>query len=109
MQLWQDGVMAMLAAIGLASIIWTVVRAVLFAGPERRVETAALLPARGDGGGLEEQVAALEALRREQGAFGRVLLVDCGLSEEGRRRAELLARERRWVTLCARDQVGEQL
>ena len=45
----------------------------------------------------------------EQGLFGRTLLVDCGLSEEGRRLAEALARERRWVVLCGKDEVGSYL
>lgn len=109
MQLWQDGIVAMLAAVGLASIIWTVVRAVLFAGPERRRTVTALLPARGDGEGLEEQLRALQELRREGGGFGRVLLVDCGLSEEGLRLAGLLVRERRWAALCAREEIGQYL
>ena len=108
-QLWQDGLVALLAAVGLASIFWTAARAILFAGPERRREVAALLPAQGDGERLEEQLRVLQALRREQGLFGRTLLVDCGLSEEGRRLAEALARERRWVVLCGKDEVGSYL
>ena len=109
MQLWQDGIVALLAAVGLASIFWTAARAILFAGPERRREVAALLPAQGDGERLEEQLRVLQALRREQGLFGRTRLVDCGLSAEGRRLAEALARERRWVVLCGKDEVGSYL
>lgn len=109
MQLWQDGVMALLAALGLASILWTIARAVLFAGPECRRELAALLPAQGDGERLEEQLRVLQALRQEQGLFGRALLVDCGLNEEGRRLADALARKHRWVVLCERDEVGKYL
>lgn len=109
MQLWQDGLLAMLAAIGLASIIWTVVRAVLYAGSERRQGAAALLPAAGDGEHLEEQVLALRQLRRDTGMFGRTLLVDCGLTEEGKRLAGILARENRWLSLCSREEVGRFL
>ena len=109
MRLWQDGVVALLAAIGLASILWTVVRAVLYAGPERRKGVVALLPAAGGGEGLEEQVKTLRALRSEQELFGMVLLVDCGLSEEGRRLAKLLVREDRWVSLCGQDEVADFL
>lgn len=109
MQLWQDGLVALLASIGLASIMWTVVRAVLFAGPEVRRELAVLLPAQGDGERLEEQVRALQALRRERLLSGRALLVDCGLTGEGRKLAEALVREYRWVSLCGRDEIGEYL
>ena len=109
MQLWQDGLIALLAAVGLASMIWTAVRAVLFAGPERRAEIAALLVARGGGEEREEQLLVLQGLREEQGMFGRTLLVDCGLSDEGRKRAEILARKHRWVSLCGKDEIGYYL
>lgn len=109
MQLWQDGLVALLASIGLASIMWTVVRAVLYAGPERRKGVVALLPAKDGGEGLEEQVRTLRALRGEQGLYGMVLLVDCGLNEEGRKLAKLLARQDRWVSLCRQDEVAEYL
>lgn len=106
MQLWQDGLVAMLAAIGLASVMWTAVKAVLFAGENRRTEIAALLPAQGSGEHLEEQVNVLQRLRQEQGVFGKALLVDCGLTEEGRKIADLLARKHRWVILCEKDEIG---
>ncbi len=109
MQLWQDGLVALLAAIGLASIMWTVVRAVLFAGGDRRREIAALLPAQGGGEHLEEQLQVLQRLRQEQGVFGRALLVDCGLNEDGRKLAELLVSKHRWVSLCEKDEIGRYL
>ena len=109
MRLWQDGMVALLAAIGLASIIWTIIRAVLYAGEERRGGVVALLPASGGGEGLEEQVKTLRALRSERDIFGMVLLVDCGLTEEGRKLAKLLARQDRWVTLCRQDEIGDYL
>jgi len=109
MQLWQDGLVALLASIGLASIIWTAVRAVLYAGPERRKGVVVLLPAKGGGEGLEEQVRTLRALREERELFGMALLVDCGLNEEGRKLAKLLARQDRWVALCRQDEVADYL
>lgn len=109
MRLWQDGVVALLAAIGLASVVWTAVRAALYAGPERRRGVVALLPTAGGGEGLEEQVKTLRALRSEQELFGMVLLVDCGLTEEGRKLAQLLAGEDRWVSLCGQDEVADFL
>ena len=109
MQLWQDGLVALLASIGLASILWTIIRAVLYAGPERRKGVVALLPAVGSGDGLEEQVRTLRALRGEQALFSMVLLVDCGLNEEGRKLAKLLARQDRWVSLCQREEIAAYL
>ncbi len=109
MQLWQDGLVAMLAAIGLASMMWAVVKVVLYAGPERRPGVVAVIPAQGAGETLEEQVHILERLRQEQGVIGMVLLVDCGLSEEGKRLSRALERRNRWVTLCQKDEVAGYL
>lgn len=109
MQLWQDAVVAGLAAFGLASLMWMAVRAVLFARPPRRQGALALLPAWGDGEGLEEQVHTLQYIRGECGGFGRILLVDCGLTEEGRKLCGLLAGEDRWVSVCAPEAVEKYL
>lgn len=110
MQLLQDGLVAMLAAIGLASMMWVVVKAVLYAPLEwRRPGAVALIPAQGDGEGLEGQIRIMERLRKEQALVGTVLLVDCGLTEEGLRLARLLARDRRWVAVCAREEIGGYL
>lgn len=109
MQLWQDGLVAALAAVGLASIFWMVVRAVLFAPPTQRWRTAVLISAQGDGENLEDQVRSLARLGRDRGAFGRILIVDCGLTEEGRTLARLLARGDRQISLCAPAEVERYL
>ena len=108
MQLWQDGIIALLASIGLASIFWMIVRAVLFA-PVRRQRAVALLSARGDGEDLEEQVLTLSLLRLEQDAVGEILLVDCGLTEEGRMRCRILAERNRRVSFCAAEEIGKYI
>ena len=41
----------------------------------------------------------------EQGIFGPVLLVDCGLTEEGRKLCALLAKKDRFVSVCTREEV----
>ena len=104
MRLWQDGIMALLAAIGLAAILWALVRFLLFQ-PPGRAGIVALICARGDGEDLEQQVRELSLLRRERGIVGEILLVDCGLSEEGRRICRLLARTDRRITICKSDEI----
>lgn len=82
----------------------------MYGGPrEKRPGVVALVSGQGDGAGLEEQVHALRHLREEQGIFGAILLVDCGLSEEGRKLAELLSRGDRWVAVCRPEEVGGYL
>lgn len=99
MRLWEDGILALLAAIGLMSLLWAAVRAALFRTPAQR-GAAVLICARGDGEGVEQQVRALSHLRRERGMIGEILLVDCGLTEEGKKLCRLLSRSDRRVTLC---------
>ena len=65
MQIWQDGLVAMLAAIGLASVMWAVVRAVLLSRPEQKQGGLFILPGQGDGEGLEQQVHQISHLRYE--------------------------------------------
>ena len=92
MQLWQDGLVAM-----------------LFSRPEQKQDILVLLPAQGDGENLEQQVRQLSRLRYEQGVLGMVLVVDCGLSEEGRKLAKVLSREDRWVSVCKKEEIGSYL
>lgn len=109
MQLWQDGLIAMLAAVGLASLMWAAVKAVLYPAPPRRPGTVALIPAQGDGESLEQQLRALRQIQKEKNVFGIILLVDCGLSEEGRKLSRLLAREDRSVALCRQEEIEKYL
>ena len=109
MQLWQDGLVAMLAAVGLASLMWAAVKVVLYAGPEKRQGVVAVIPAQGDGESLEEQVHVLERLRQEQGVIGMIVLVDCGLSEEGEKLSRMLERKDRWVAVCRKDEISGYL
>ena len=109
MQLWQDGVIAALASVGLASLLWTAVRWALFAPPRESRWAAALVMAQGDGAPLEQQIRTLQRLRREQGVIGRILVIDCGLSREGRKLADILTRQNRWITVCSAEDVEHYL
>ena len=105
MQLWQDGLLAMLAAVGLASLLWGLVRAVLCPGTPRQRSLVALIPAQGNGETLEQQVRTLRRIRQEQNVFSLILLVDCGLNKEGQK----LSRQDRWVTICRPEDVSKYL
>lgn len=104
MRLWQDALIALLAAIGLTSLVWFVIRALFFL-PVTAHRALVLICAKGDGEGVEQQVRELTMLRRAHGAVGEILLVDCGLSEEGRHLCCLLAREEHSVTLCSSEEI----
>ena len=80
MELLQDGVVAALAAIGVTALIW------LLLWREHPVDAVYLVRVSGDGTGLDVTLRRLAQSRRLP-----VLLVDCGLTDEGRRAAALLS------------------
>lgn len=100
MQILTDACLALLAAIG----IWTLGRLAwerLMAGGEE-TEVWAVVPAWGDADGLEQTVGRLLRLPVGRG----VLLVDCGLSRQGRTLADSMAERERNVWLCPWEQAG---
>ena len=110
MELLEDAVVALLASVGLAELLWIVVRLALDLGPKRRMErVAAVVLAVGSGAGLEQTVRTLDQLRRESGGFRQIVMLDCGLSEEGVMVASLLAREDRAIALCNISELEETL
>lgn len=80
MELLQDGVVAALAAIGVTALIWLAASLLLWR--ERPVDAVYLVRVSGDGTGLDVTLHRLAQSRRLP-----VLLVDCGLTDEGRRGA----------------------
>ena len=84
MEIWQDGVLAGLAAIGLTAILW-LLAGLVFRRRERAPAAVYLVALRGGAEQLDMTLRELESACRLP-----VLLVDCGLDETGRRRVELL-------------------
>ena len=82
MELLHDGVIAALAAIGVTAVLWLLASA-LFRQPPVR-DTWYVVSLSGDGAGLDVTLRALAQNRHLP-----VVLVDCGLTEEGRRAASL--------------------
>lgn len=94
MALFLELLVALLAAFGLVCLGWLAFgRMVLPVGGEG-MTVCAVVPAKGDGGGLEQTVSGLLWLRRSGLWRGRILIVDRGLSQEG------LAVARRFAEDC---------
>ena len=99
MQLLEDGLVAALASIGLMTLIFLLATALT--RPRRHALCAfAVVPCRDGAEEAEETVRVLTRLRCESGCFGRILLLDRGLSPEGRAVTAILCREYGGVTLC---------
>ena len=103
MELLHDGVIAALSAIGLTAVIWVIAGAILH--PRRRgtLDAVAVIPASGAAENLEYTVRALERSRYEVGGFTRIVILDCGLSEDALCVADVLCRDDYDVTICQKE------
>lgn len=95
MTLLQDGLIAFLSAVDLTALVWLVAGAVLHTGRPIVPGLLLVLPLRGEALAMEADVRELRRLQsRLPGA--RMVLVDCGLTEDARGLAQYLAdREKR--------------
>lgn len=92
MTLLADTVIALLAAVGLAAVVYLVVHAAC-----RRKELCSpvylILPVSERTKEMEQSVAELQLLRRQYGGAAKAVMLDCGMEEEQRRMARILQRE----------------
>ena len=88
MTLLQDGVIALLAAVGLTAILWLLADMIFRRREE--VPVVLLLPVKGAAEEMEYQVHCLMELRTRTGRYTPIILADCGLNAEAKGRAEKL-------------------
>ena len=86
----QDGLIAFLSAVGLTTMVWLVGGVLLHTGRPSVPGLLLVLPLRGEALAMEADV---RELRRVQGRLpgARIVLVDCGLTEDARAMANYLA------------------
>ena len=90
MNIFCDGVIAFLAAVGLSALIWSVAGLLLRRTPPPLSGVTLVLSLRGEGVTMEADVRELERLRRTLPG-SRLVLQDCGLSREALALARYLA------------------
>ena len=90
MTLLQDGILAFFSAVGTTTMVWLAAGAVLHAGRPTIPGLLLVLPLRGDALAMEADV---RELRRVQGRLpgAKIVLADCGLTEDARGLAQYLA------------------
>ena len=90
MTLLQDGILAFFSAVGMTTVVWLAAGAVLHAGRPTIPGLLLVLPLRGDALAMEADV---RELRRVQGRLpgAKILLADCGMTEEARALGAYLA------------------
>ena len=90
MVLLQDGLIAFLSAVGLTTMVWLAAGVFLHAGRPVIPGLVLVLPLRGEALGLESDFRELRRVRHQlPGA--KILLADCGMSDDARGLARYLA------------------
>ena len=86
----QDGLLAFFSAVGMTTVVWLAAGALFHAGRPMVPGLLLVLPLRGDAPAME---ADMRELRRVQGRLpgARIILADCGLTEDARGLAQYLA------------------
>ena len=89
MYLLQDGILAFLSAVGLATVIWFMAGALLHAGRPAIPGLMLVLPLQGEALSMEADVRELRRLQNQlPGA--KIVLRDCGMTAQARALAEYL-------------------
>lgn len=90
MSVFQDGVVAFFTAVGVTTVVWLLAGALLRARRPAMPGVLLVLPLRGEALAMEADVRELRRLRHQlPGA--RLVLADCGLTEDARALARYLA------------------
>lgn len=102
-----DLALVFFAASGLVLLLWCFIGAML--RPVFCPKTVTLLPADGDGEKLEQQSRAFAWLRDGRTLGGKLVIIDCGLSEQGLACVKVLCEKYPWLTVCAPDEAEEYI
>ena len=100
MLLLQDGIIAFLSAVGLTALVWIIGGAVLQIGRPAIPGLLLVLPVKGEALSLETD---MRELRLVQGGLpgAKILLADCGLTQDAKALAEYLTRREKEAALVA--------
>lgn len=109
MRLLEDGIIAALAAIGLVTLLFLLISALVRPRAGDMLGALAVVPCGAqDGKKLEQTVRALERARYEYGGFQRIVILDRGMDEEARKLAALLCRDNFNVSIRSREQLKQE-
>ena len=103
MTAFQDGIFAFCAAVGVVTLVWLAAGAFLHAGRPIIPDLTLVLALRGDAPAMEQDVREARRILNQLPA-SRLVLADCGLSEEARRLAQYLADREDGAELVAADE-----
>ena len=100
-------VLGFLLSVGILLIFWCLTGLLLM--PVFSEQMVTLYYVQGEGNRMESRVLGFSWFRESGQEDGKLLLVDCGLTEEGRRSALALQNQYPWVEYCTWEKLGEYL
>ena len=109
MEVLQQGLLAFFAAVGIAWVVWTAAGAIFLSKKEKLEKCVVLIPVTKEAPALERTVSELQWTTICGKRFDKILIADCGLNEEARKRARVLSQQNGNVTLCTADSAPEQV
>lgn len=109
MELLQQSVIAFFAAVGVAAAVWALAEGIFLSRCEKLEKFVALVPVAKSAPALERTVAGLQWTTVCGQRFDKILIADCGLDDEAKQLARLLAKNNANVTLCTMKDAEEQL
>ncbi len=108
MELLLESITAFFAAVGITWFVWTAAQKLLFT-PRRMLEKCiVVIPAAQDAPALECTVRTLAETLICGQQLDKILIADCGLTEEALALARKLAQEHDRVALCSADRIEEE-
>ena len=108
MTLLADSVIAMLAAIGLAAVLYLLVKAAC-SRKELCSPVYLILPVSARTKDMEQAVTELQLLRRQYGGAAKAVILDTGMEEEQSRMARILQREDPLLLLLNEETLLEEI
>ena len=99
MVLLQEGLVAFLSAVGLTTVVWLAAGALLHTGRPAIPGLLLVLPLRGEALAMEADVRELRRVQNQLPG-SRILLADCGMTEDARQMASYLADRQENAELC---------
>ena len=99
MVLLQDGLIAFFSAVGVVTVVWMAAGVLLRAGRPTIPGLLLVLPLRGEALAMEADVRELRRVQNQLPG-SRILLADCGMTEDARQMASYLADRQENAELC---------
>ncbi len=109
MEIIRDAIIALFAAIGVASVVWMLADVLFSIGRRKLEKTVAVISASGDAPALEQTVAMLSRTRFGGNKFCKILVYDCGMNTRAIAEAILLSTQYDDVQLCAGADAVEEI